>query len=153
MNREKIISQAYELEDSINLLKRTGFNLKTKSKLKHAEMGFLFLLQSLNNGNPVTPSDIVKKLNVTFAAVTHHINSLHKHGYILRKESKNDRRVTLISLSKEGKELIKSIRKEKRENILKLIEFLGEEDTEKLISIMAKLNDYVKTEKERSPDA
>lgn len=143
MDGKQRANHAFELENAINMLKRTCFNTKDHSSLKHSEKGFLWLLSTLNGSGSITPSDIAKKINVTLAAVTHHLNSLEEKKYILRKESKDDRRVSFVSLSKKGAKLIKDIKEKHCDEMTDLIEYLGKKDSAKLVSLIAKINKYL----------
>jgi DNA-binding MarR family transcriptional regulator len=104
----------------------------------------LWLLATLNNGKPVTPSEAAKNLGVTLAAITHRINSLEEQGYVVRSPSPDDRRVVFISLSSKGAEMLDTVRKGYFEKIRGLVEYLGEEDSSVLIALLAKISDYVK---------
>lgn len=150
MNKKS--NRAFDLMNAINLLKRTGFAFSDNSKLRHSEKGFLWILATLDNGKPVTPSDIARKTNVTLAAITHHLNSLEEKGYIIRKEAKEDRRVSFICLSKKGKKLIDGSKSKHKSEMVKLVEYLGENDSKKLIELIEKITKYLEQKEIKSDD-
>ena len=144
MNRVEIIQRADELEKALHSIRNTKFNRETIPGLKHSESFFLLLLSSLANDKPITPSVVAEKLDVTMAAITHHINSLEKQGYVTRTSSTDDRRVWFIGLTTEGKEKIKIIKKNHRNKLNQLIDFLGDKDSAKLIYLVEKLSEFFK---------
>ena len=148
MDKKQIVDRVNELESILNSLRREKIHLKDTAGLKNSESFFLLLLSSLNDGQPVTPSEAADKLGVTMAAVTHHINSLEKQGFVARTLSVDDRRVWYISLTKTGKEKILIIKKNHRNKLNQLVDYLGNEDSAKLVQILDKISKYIKTKKE-----
>lgn len=133
---------ASELQNVIDQLRRTMFESHGKTKLKGAQKRMLFLISGLNNGKPVTTSEVAKKLGVTLAAITHQINALEKEGLVERSAGKDDRRVIFISLSTEGKRQVAELKKEFAKRIELLADFLGEKDTRSLIHLVKKITDF-----------
>jgi DNA-binding MarR family transcriptional regulator len=144
MNKELITQLAYELGSAINTLRRTNFTTRDVSGLKHSEQYFLWLIATLNNGKPVMPSEAAKKLGVTLAAITHHINSLEEQGYVVRSPSPSDRRAVFISLSDKGAEMVDTLRKSYLEKIRGLVEYLGDKDSSELVVLLNKISEYAK---------
>lgn len=153
MDKRQIINRVDELENSLNLIKRNKINFKNIAGLKNSESFFLLMLSSLNNGDPVTSSEAAERLDVTMAAVTHHINSLESQRYISRTLSCDDRRVWFISLTTKGKEKIKIIKKSHREKLNQLVDFLGDEDSEKLSYLLEKISEFFKKQSTKERDA
>ena len=77
-------------------------------------------------------------LQITPAGVTHLLNPLEQAGYIERLPDRNDRRVVLIGLTEKGTQVARSLIAEVQENLLGLVNFLGEEDSKTLIRLMSK---------------
>jgi DNA-binding MarR family transcriptional regulator len=48
-----------------------------------------------------------------------------------------------LKLTKKGQEMVDEIKKSHRKKICNLVEFLGEKESKKLISLMTKLNDFI----------
>ena len=94
----------------------------------------------------MTPSDVAAHSGISQAAVTHHLNALEKAGYISRKSSPDDRRITHIQLTKSGQK----IASHREEDFLGLIEYLGERDVKKLISLLGKISSYIEERKDRN---
>jgi DNA-binding MarR family transcriptional regulator len=147
MNKQQISERAGRLEGAMRGLKWAKFMAKDDSGLKPSEKYVLFVLATLNDGGPVMPSEVAKKLDVTLGAMTHHINSFEKQGLVIRSDSPNDRRVTLINLSEKGVLVTEALRKKHWKKICGLIEYLGDKDSEQLIALMEKITDYAKKDK------
>ena len=131
-----------ELQNVLGKLKRSASLRHGHSKLKGAEKHILLLIADLNDGKPVTTSEIASKIGVTLAAVTHQINALEKEGLINRVQDKDDRRIIFIELSRKGNTQVIKLKHEFSKRIKKLSDFLGEKDTRSLIRIIEKLADF-----------
>lgn len=99
-------------------------------------------IHSISNGKPVTISQISAKLEVSNAAVTQMIDNLEKNGLVERVDDVNDRRITLVRLTKTGTESLKTSFNETTAYLDGLFEHLGEEDTRHLNRLLDKLTEY-----------
>ena len=71
------------------------------------------------------------------------LNALEENGYIERCSNKNDRRVVYVRVTDEGKEYLEEEIKKFNNFICKVIEKMGEEDTDNLIRLLGKLYDVI----------
>lgn len=71
------------------------------------KFGVLIVLQA--EGEPISLSDLRRYLGTTQANVTGLVAGLERDGYIDRKASTEDRRVSFISLSRSGKRIVASM--------------------------------------------
>jgi len=133
---------AFELQNVMGHLKRGRALKRGNSKLRGAEKHILFLIHELNNGKPVTISEIANKICVTLAAVTHQINTMEKQGMIKRLSSNDDRRIVFIELTKKGHAQVTELKKEFAKKTQMLVKFLGEKDTKDLIRLVKKLSEF-----------
>lgn len=147
MDKRRITERAGRLESAMRSLKQTKFLARDDSGVKDSEKYILWMLATLNDGRAVTPSEAAKKLNVTLAAITHHINSLEEQKLVVRSASPDDRRVTLISLSDTGAAMVETLRKSYWKKICGLVEYLGDEDSSELIHLITKIHEYLKRSK------
>ena len=85
-----------------------------------------------------TVTEISNLLQITPAGVTHLINPLEGAGYIERLPDKNDRRIVRIGLTQKGTQVAEALISEVRENLIGLVNHLGEEDSKTLIRLMSK---------------
>jgi len=143
MNNKQITERARELASAMRSLKRTKFITRDASGLKGSEKYILWTLATLNNGNPVKPSEAAKELNVTLPAITHHINSLQRQELLIRTHSSQDRRVIFISLSERGLAVVETLKKSYWQKICDLVEYLGDKESLKLIGLIGKISEFV----------
>jgi DNA-binding MarR family transcriptional regulator len=85
-----------------------------------------------------TVTEISNLLQITPAGVTHLINPLEETGYIERLPDRNDRRIVLIGLTEKGTQVAQALISEVQENLIGLVNYLGEEDSKTLIRLMSK---------------
>ena len=85
-----------------------------------------------------TVTEISSLLQITPAGVTHLINPLEKAGYIERLHDQNDRRIVRIGLTDKGAQVAETLISEVRENLIGLVNYLGEEDSRTLIRLMSR---------------
>jgi len=79
----------------------------TSAGLTPQKFGVLIVLQA--EGKPISLSDLRRALGTTQANVTGLVAGLERDGYIDRKASAVDRRVSYISLSRSGKRIVASM--------------------------------------------
>ena len=140
--KDNLLSQ---IESVAGTLRRNFSHGGDELGLTKAEKFTLFLIATLNDCKPVISSEIAKKLGVTMAAVTHHINSLVVNRYVERTVSVDDHRVVFISITAKGLDIVNKYKEKRRQMVSDIIEYLGEEDTAKMISLIKKITDYLIT--------
>lgn len=89
--------------------------------------------------NPVTAGELSEKLNVTTARIARILNSLESKQYIRRKNDRIDRRKTFVTITKKGKELADSTKKEIMDKIVQVIQEVGYDEIQTYISIVLKI--------------
>ncbi len=77
------------------------------SGLTPQKFGVLIVLHA--EGQPISLSDLRRYLGTTQANVTGLVAGLERDGYIDRKSSTEDRRVSFISLSRSGRRIVQSL--------------------------------------------
>ena len=104
------------------------------------EIGVLSMLGF--DQNPVTAGELSEKLNVTTARIARILNSLESKQYIRRKNDRTDRRKTFVTITKKGKELADSTKKEIMDKIIQVIQVIqevGYDEIQAYISIVLKI--------------
>jgi DNA-binding MarR family transcriptional regulator len=89
-----------------------------------------------------TVTEISNLLKITPAGVTHLINPLEQAGYIERLQDPNDRRIVRIGLTSKGTQVAEALILEVQENLIGLINYLGEEDSKTLIRLLSKAIEF-----------
>lgn len=90
--------------------------------------------------NPVTAGELSEKLNVTTARIARILNSLESKQYIRRKNDRTDRRKIFVTITKKGKELADSTKKEIMDKIVQVIQEVGYDEIQTYISLFSKLD-------------
>ena len=102
----------------------------------HLQMHVLSFLEK----NPkATSSDIAKYINASLSSIAQLTDRLEKAGYIERAGDANDRRIIHISLTEEGENHLKQMRKAKLERMKTLFANIDEHDEKELIRIFEKI--------------
>lgn len=89
--------------------------------------------------NPVTAGELSEKLNVTTARIARILNSLESKQYIRRKNDRTDRRKIFVTITKKGKELADSTKKEIMDKIVQVIQEVGYDEIQTYISIVLEI--------------
>lgn len=152
MDKKQIVDRARRLEGAMRSLKHMKFLTSDCSGLKDSEKYSLWMLATLNNGNPVTPSEAAKKLNVTLAAITHNINALEKQELVSRSTSPDDRRVILISLSEKGLRIVEGLKRSYFKKFCDLVEHLGDGDSAELLRLTDKIKEHLRAIKDKDAE-
>lgn len=135
---EKLVF-AQDFERALQGLRKSGVYRHAKYKLSDAD---ITLLLSVAFGDPtgIKPSAIAKRLKVTLPAITHKMNKLVEDGYLTRRDSKTDHRVTYVLLTEKGQAFVDSIKEVYYARIFKLMKHLGDQDTKTFFRILNKIN-------------
>ena len=127
-------------------LKKSSIDGLTRSEYELLVM----LVMSLGNDKQAfTVTEISNLLQITPAGVTHLINPLEKAGYIERLSAPNDRRIVLIGLTDKGTKVAETLISEVQEQLIGLVNHLGEEDSKTLICLLSKSIEFFATQFEK----
>ena len=141
------INQAltHELFQLMKRFPRPNLALSARKDMTRSEYELLGMLVMRLEGNQkaLSISEISNFLQITPAGVTHLINPLEEKGLIERLKDPSDRRVVLVGITEKGIGIAEDLMAEVQEKLVGLIEFLGEDDSRKLIDLMNKVVDYV----------
>src|SRR5258705_11955132 len=120
-------------------LKQSSIDGLTRSEYELLVM----LVMSFNEDKQaLTVTEISNLLQVTPAGVTHLINPLEEAGYIERLPDPHDRRIVRIGLTDKGTQTAETLISEVQENLIGLVNHLGEEDSKTLIRLMSKSMEF-----------
>ena len=104
------------------------------------------ILRLLDENKEMLPSELAAAEKITSQSVSGILSHLAELGYIIRKESKTDKRKALISLSKRGQNLLYKRTHERDEWLKKAIEqtlSVREQETlRKIIEPLSRLVEY-----------
>ncbi len=120
-------------------LKQSSIDGLTRSEY---ELLVMLVMNFDGDKKALTVTEISSLLQITPAGVTHLINPLEETGYIERLQDPNDRRIVRIGLTKKGVQVAEALILEVQEQLIGLIDYLGEEDSRTLIRLMSQAIDY-----------
>lgn len=102
----------------------------------------LVILHSIEQGKPVMVSQLSQKMEITNAASTQMVDSMVKHGWVIRTQDEKDRRIMWVELTEEGKNVLRQTFKESSNFLQGMYEYLGAEDFNHLDRILDRVMDY-----------
>lgn len=140
----KMETLTQDLFQVIGQLRRLRWEQSPIPGLKSSEcelLGFLYLNLGPET-KAISASELSNQLYVTPAAITHLLNPLEDAGFVTREKDPADRRFVLIRITSEGKKMAESLIKGVEEILEGLVEYLGEDESNKLILLITKMLDY-----------
>lgn len=141
--KEKDNELIEELIYNFRSLKRMKFNKpKVCDKLTHNERMILFVIYENIKNDKISLALIRKNLKLAPSTITPIITSLENKGLIERKIDKNDRRNIYLRITQIGLEYTNKVQIEIKEDLTKYIEYIGKEDTKKLIRLITKTIEF-----------
>lgn len=120
-----------------NMFNETEYFLKTKYDLLHSHIDVLASLYF--NGNALSPTELYDAMLFSSGGMTKVLNKLEERNLIKREPSLNDKRSTLICLTKDGEKLLLEAICEIAKSKEKLFEVLDEKEKEDLKNILCKV--------------
>lgn len=112
------------------------------NKGEHMMLFTIYHMEMHQNSN-IKPSDLSCKMQMSKPAATQTLNALEKKGMIVRVQDEHDRRVARITITDKGKAMLDKFWQEMNHIVNRVVERLGEEDTNKLIELSSKLYDIL----------
>jgi len=131
---------------------RTRWHNAPASGLSQVETDILEnILRAGRRGKTPRVSDISLMLRVSSPTITQHLNSLEDRGYVLRTQSKEDKRSVQITLTDKGTEALNSHYVRLEADFVEFIEFIGQGSSEEMVTLLMKAHEFF-TKKSMSPD-
>lgn len=93
------------------------------------------ILRSLAVNGPQNASTLAERLRITPGAVTSLSDKLIASGYAHRNRDSNDRRMVLLEITDQGREILRQFKEENKHVVKQLFSGLPEEDINHLIRI------------------
>ena len=142
---------AQKLLEAFSRFRRLGWRQSPIEGVTHTEVMILNIIMRMTGetGVGARVSDISSHLNVAPPTVTQQLNNLETRDYIERQIDKEDRRAIRVTLTPSGLVVLEKTHNDFIASITGLVEYLGEEDSDHLANLMAKVYDYF----EKYPDA
>ncbi|MFV0424112.1 MAG: MarR family winged helix-turn-helix transcriptional regulator [Bacilli bacterium] len=136
-----------ELVHSIFQFKKlvaSGFGMDMNKGNVNINMSEFILLSNVSNNaidleNNVDVSYLQKYLAVSKAAISQMLNSLEKKGYLKRDIDLRNRRNIIITLTTEGRNILRDQEEEFVNRLHKIVSYLGVDDVKQMTVIINKL--------------
>lgn len=117
---------------------------ETYAGCKPSEIRVLFCIKNgTKAGAPMKVSEISKQMHVTSPTITQLLNSLEPNGFVERQIDPDDRRSVGIKLTEKGEWLTERAWEGFLATLQGLIDYLGEEDSERLADLLSKVLRYI----------
>lgn len=111
--------------------------LRQVQGVTQGEMALLGFLQA--GGAPMAPTDLAEKLSLTTARIANILNSLERKGFVLRSHDAADRRRVEVSITPQGRALLRSNLDEAIGGLSELVRDLGIEDAREFARITGRV--------------
>lgn len=115
-------------------------------KLPHAQGEALFCVF---HHDEVTVSELARLLSVTPGAATQLADALVQSDYIERIPDEHDRRITKLTLSERGKEILKESKKAKLAKLSQILAPLSDNEVETLAKLLKKVSESMHKQGEK----
>ena len=142
--KERLIESIFRVKHLNSVLFHHGIDTQmTKHGISTAELTLMKTIKNniADSDKNTGVSDIQKHLYITKAAVSKMLGVLEKKGYINREVNKHNRRTLIITLTPEGRDVLKSLDNDINDTLIKIIRRLGKTDIERLIKSINRLAD------------
>ena len=117
---------------------------ETYAGCKPSEIRVLFCIKNgTKSGAPMKVSEISKYMHVTSPTITQLLNSLEPNGFVERQIDPEDRRSVGIKLTEKGECVTERAWEGFLTALQGLIDYLGEEDSERLADLLFKVLRYL----------
>lgn len=145
----KMNKETYEEQDQLNLKLVVGLHRSLQKDVRSlnsrlAEYGLTTaqfgVLETLYHKGDQRISEIIEKTLSTSGNMTVVIKNLEKLGYILRSKDPNDGRASIISLTKDGYDIISEIFPQHLLELREVFKNLDEDEKELLSGLLKKMN-------------
>lgn len=103
------------------------------------------LLKSLAEADSMSMKDIVEELDIRPSSASELVSKLEVRGYVTREINSEDKRVANISITEKGRAFATEVDSGRKERFSALFSDLTQEDLEKLVSLLEKLNGSMHT--------
>lgn len=129
---------AESMMNAFDIINRQELFEKMKVTLKGENLMLAILMKM---GGKATPGELIKYTECTAARLTAIAKSLESKGFVKRIQNSEDKRSTIIEMTSEGIARFMLLQKEAIENILSLIEKLGENDAKEFIRLVQRVSE------------
>lgn len=141
---------AQKLMRSFIEFNKAAWHQRTIAGCKPSEIRLLFGVRGAikPGASEVNVSDLSKMLHVTSPTVTQLLKGLEARGLVERRIDTFDRRMVGIRLTEQGEEVTRQAMQSVARTLQGLIEYLGEDESEQLVTLLTKVFRYFSQQEE-----
>ena len=132
--------------EEVTLFCRINMNIKRELPIRASEIGMLIYL--VKSEEPINSIKIAEFFKVTKPNVTAMVNSMLKKEYIIKEQSKLDKRSFILKPTQKAIDLVEETYDEYFKTMKLLSDKMGENDYKELIELLGKANNILLEEKE-----
>ncbi len=114
-------------------------NNHPKFKIEESVKGMFPVLNILFHNEEVTPKDLELKLCVSSARIARVLNQLEEKGLVIRTQSENDKRKTIVILTEKGKNIAINHKNEFEYFTDLILTDISDEEKEEFIRLVRKM--------------
>lgn len=137
---------ALNLIEALESLRRSSWPHDLDAELPVTPSEMHLLLYLYHRCDPekdgMQPSELGELLHLARPTVSSLVNSLEVKGFVERRNSISDRRAVLVCLTEKGIRLIAQAHGEMERHVGRLVEFLGVDDTQELIRLIRRVQQF-----------
>ena len=112
------------------------------------EFFFLQRVHELSRDEGVRISRLRDSMSMTMPAVSQLVRILEEKGLVMRENAVKDRRVTLVTVTEKGEQVLRDSQEQFNQMFNRLIERYGPEELEQLIQMLKRLSETIRELKE-----
>lgn len=101
------------------------------------------VLEALYSKGNLSIGEVREAILSSIGTISLVVKNLEKMGYVKRKTDENDKRVSILSLTKEGRDVIGKVIPENETMIYDYMKDLSEEETKTLLGLLKKLGENI----------
>lgn len=129
--KEELVDRFLE---SIGTVVRIRSNVFRRAMGKHGvTMPQFFLLKVMGMRGEMTVTEVAQVLMVAVPTASRMIDKLCARGFLERRKDPTNRRLTMVRLTRKGREAIRNLGEMHREELLRLVEDIPVEDLEDFV--------------------
>ena len=126
-------------KDALQNMRALTRNMHLKT-ISESMQGRDFVLRYIaSQADDVLPSEISQEVGTSTARVAATLNDLEGKGLIQRSIDRSDRRRILVKITPDGQKHVVIHSKEVQDTMVKMLEYLGEEDAKEYVRITGRL--------------
>lgn len=118
--------------------------IQTVCGLPAGEFFFLQRIHELQKQGPVRVSHLRDAMSMSMPAVSQFLRTLEEKGLVRRESAPKDRRVTLVTVTETGEQVLRQSQDQFNRMLDRLIQQYGPQELEKLVEMLSRLSQTIR---------